>query len=414
MDKLRILVLGPQEVIPPTDGGREGIHGAITALSKVAKVTYSYPATLDKRASAASYSSVGVSVRPVDFSPRESFWIILRSALMLQSFKFAKYSTKTATSLYTEAHKNQTYDAVLCCHPHMFAVAMSLKQELGWICPIILREHNLEYELVKAYSLSLKGVRRIAGLFFAAMTKKEEIGIWKRADAVAFLTSSDYEQASRVCPFGASSGRFFVAAEGTPLPDVTYNENGERERSLLILLNKKATQSVLNVKHFLDTVWVDAHGDSKIRDISITITGVTLEQLSALTGISTRELCKMRVECTGFLDSLEPLFCSSLALVSPTYVGGGIRKKILEAMARFLPVIASSIDVNSTDYFIHRKNILEYEDVEGFIQAIDSLEQAENFTRLAVAARKTVEKEASWDDFAREILTRIESLLTKS
>ena len=402
----KILVLGPQEIMPPTDGGREGIHGAIKALAKITEVIYAYPTLSFDNSISSKYLDIGVSPSPIIFEPKEQALFILKCLLRLVPYKFEKYSCKTALLSYESNLMYEEFDAILCCHPHMFRVAEFLKKKNDWSCPIILREHNIEYLLVKGYAKSLTGIKKLAALIMAKITEYEEKAIWARADGVAFLTSTDLQAANK----GKSQNSYFIAPEGTPLPEKKLITEVGVRRTLLILLNKNAVQSVLNVVYFLETVWVDAHTAHQLANISIKITGVSLDELASYCSISSQDLTDMKVQCLGFVDSITPLLESSLGLISPTYVGGGIRKKILEAMAHQLPVIASPLDVKSTDYFDSNVNILEFGSSDELISAIVILMDTQNWSRISNAGRLAVETHASWNNFASIIDLRIDSM----
>ncbi|MFW5662699.1 MAG: glycosyltransferase family 4 protein, partial [Bacteroidota bacterium] len=49
------------------------------------------------------------------------------------------------------------------------------------------------------------------------------------------------------------------------------------------------------------------------------------------------------VKGLGFVDSIKPYMNSSSIYIAPLLVGGGVRIKILEAMAMELPVVATSV-----------------------------------------------------------------------
>ncbi len=49
------------------------------------------------------------------------------------------------------------------------------------------------------------------------------------------------------------------------------------------------------------------------------------------------------IEATGFVDNLAGMFRESRLFVAPLTQGGGIKIKILEAMARGIPVVTTSI-----------------------------------------------------------------------
>ena len=397
---MKVLVLGPQEVMPPTDGGREGIHGLLSALAGFCQVTYAYPASEFNGATLNAYKDINVTNIPIIFNVRETWSLVLRSMITFTPYKFKKYASRPLIDAFESKLSHHKFDGVLCCHPHMFELGEQLRRRLNVNCPLVLREHNIEYELVKSYSESLTGLRYVMARFFYKATKRAEISIWRRADGVAFLTSADFKVAYEQC--GLHS--FFVAPEGVPIPAIGKRAPSARSDNLLILLNKKATQSVSNVCQFLRTIWAESKSLPEFPPTSIVITGLTMDELSCKCSLSCQELADLDVSCVGFVPSLDELFNSSLALVSPTYVGGGIRKKVLEAMANNLPVIATPLDVGSTDYFCDRENILQFTSATDLMEAIVLLKDPDFSERISESARRTVQENASWDHCAKKIV----------
>lgn len=408
MKKIKILALGPQEVIPPVDGGKEGIHGALASLAEQFDVTYAYPRAENSAKAATGYAAIGVRQVAVAFKPVESAGLILASTLRAKPYKFEKYSTSVAARAYADALGAAQFDAVLCFHPHTVALAERIKRTLGWRVPVILREHNIEYELVRSYRDSLRGPRRLAAGLFAGLTQREEMRIWRRVDAVAFLTDHDLSIAREQ----DGRGNFFLAPEGIPIPPKRELERRAASPELLVLLNPCATQSVASLKRFLHTVWAPASQGQRLQPLSLAITGVDMTRLAGLVDMTPERLTGLRVKALGFVPSLKAVFAGALALVSPTYVGGGIRKKILEAMANQVPVLATPLDVESCGYFQAGRNLLSFDSPDEFAQGAGRLLEDEAYwITMAQAGRSAVEAHASWGLFADAIGAEVTRLL---
>ena len=193
--RLRILGIGPQEPWPATDGGREGIHGAIESLARHAQVMYVCPGAAPTAQTLAHYAGIGVDFRPVPYVPAEGPAFILRSTAMLRPFKFHKYGTPRFAELADATVGDGEPDAIVCFHAHMYELGCRLRQRRGWRAPIVLREHNIEYEMLDSYGAALPGVARWLLKPYAALTRHTERAMWRTADAVAFLTDRDLETA---------------------------------------------------------------------------------------------------------------------------------------------------------------------------------------------------------------------------
>jgi glycosyltransferase involved in cell wall biosynthesis len=405
---LRILAIGPQNVCPPTDGGKEGIHGALAALAELADVSYAYPCSKCDRSSVDAYRVMNVRPLPIARMPVESTRAILSSTLHGEPYKFAKYASAEATNELANTIGNLDFDLILCFHAHSFGLSERLQRMKGWRLPVIVREHNIEYELVSSFRAALDPLRRLLAWPFEFLTRRAELRIWARADATAFLTDRDLAVAR-----AAGTGRRLVLApEGIPIGPPRVAQPPAADLQLLLLLNPRATQSAGNARRFLREYWRAVHNTPRLQSISLAITGVDLHQLAELSDLREQSLMDMRVRALGFLPSLDDVFSTSLALVSPTFVGGGIRKKVLEAMANQLPVIASRVDIESCGYFDPPRNILQFDTPDEFVLAVEHLLiDPQVWTSLSNAARRTVEAHAGWKGFADVIVPLANELI---
>lgn len=404
--RLRVLALGPQDAYPPVDGGKEGIFGLLSALSPVCDLSYAYPSAAPQ-VSRSGYERAGVHPLPVPWMPEESLTLVLGATCRLLPYKFEKYATAQAVAAFSSAIGARHFDAMLCLHAHTLALGERLDAAHAWRLPKLVREHNIEYEIVASYRRLQPPLTRVAAWPFEWLTRREERRIWKRADAVAFLSDHDLQcaQASGV------AGRFVLAREGVPMPPFRAARHPGPNAPLLVLLNPKAPQSVANLREFLKREWQHAHSDPRLDGVALHVTGVTTEQLARLLQIEGEDLVRMRVSGLGFVPSLAGVLSSSLALVSPTYVGGGIRKKILEAMAHELPVIASQSDISSCSYFEPGRNVLPLGTVEDLCSSVARLRtDVPMWSDLSRAGRDTVGRFASWEQCAAVIVQELNVL----
>jgi glycosyltransferase involved in cell wall biosynthesis len=401
MTGLRFLCLGNKEVVPPTDGGKEGIHGAIAALAKKAEVTYAYPCAGDAAAARAGFSAINVRPVPVAFSPQESVATIAASTLRLLPYKFAKQATSRAVDSFAAALESRRFDAVICFQPHMVRLAEGILERRGARLPIIVREHNIEYALAEDYAKRLAFPLRLPAMAYAWITRREEQRIWRRVDAVAMLSDADMA-AARASGVRAN---FLLAPEGVPLPPLRCAGWPGSTAPLLVLFNPGWPQNIINLRLFYERYWTEVQAACALPGIALTITGVGKIELARLLRVTTAQLDAQNVRALGFVDRLPEVFASSLALVSATFSGGGVRKKVFEAMAHQLPVIATPMDVATCSFYRADENLLCMESVGGFVAAVQRLAgQPAFWLSLSQAARSTVERYANWDRFAEAIM----------
>lgn len=410
--RLRLLALGPQNVFPPVDGGKESIFGALGAVASRAHVTYAFPTMAHAKTESTGlpeYDERGVRSVPVAFQPVESVALVVAATLALRPYKFEKYGSSRAVDAFDAAIPRERFDAIICHHAHTVRLAERLCQRRSWHIPILLREHNVEYELVGSYRDSLSGTRRLAASLFAALTQREEMSIWTRVDATAFLSDQDLAtaQASGAC------GEFVLAREGIPLPPRRNAHHPGADAPLLVLLNPRATQSVANLKMFLHEYWLPLRECNALPfKTELHVTGVDTADLGRLCDLAPAALEAAGVRGLGFLQSLEATLAGALGLISPTFMGGGIRKKVLEAMAAELPVIATDLDIGTCIYFECGRNILLLGDLTAFAGIVARLrDDAPFWASVSAAGRGTVEEFANWDAYATVVLDTLNKLV---
>ena len=407
----KVLTLGPQNVYPPVDGGKEGIYGALSALAFHMDVTYAYP-NIEKN-SVDGYAEIGVTGVPFHYLPEDGIWSISAATFIGKPYKFEKYSSNSAVRALNAAVPETAFTAILCHHAHTYGLARKFARMRNLKIPIVVREHNIEYMLVESYRDSLSGIKRIAASLFARLTRLEEYKIWRQADAVAFLSDQDLLTAQEaIC---SHPSHFFLVREGTPIPPRRLTHHPISQAPLLILLNPRASQSVVNLREFVHHYWLPLRRRELINKEILQVTGVTQEQLSSLIDLDIVTMSDFGIQALGFLPSLTSTLEGALALISPTFVGGGIRKKVLEAMAHQLPVIATDLDIASCDYFKPNKNILPLGDVDTFARTIRRLRSdGDYWVNLSTNARNSIEQYANWRNYGNEMRKVIYDLtLTK-
>jgi len=404
---IKILALGPQAIWPPTDGGKEGIFGAITALSRNCRVTYVCPCEAPDPESFRAFSKAGIEYKPASYQPRDSIANIVTATLKAIPFKFYKYSNPTAIKAFAKVVSDMQPDCLVCHHAHMGSVGLALRKMFKWQTPIILREHNIEYQIVESYRRTQPFLIRYPLIAFQLITRHYERLLWQQVDAVAFLSDADYK-----C--GMESGivkRGFLAREGVPIPRRRNLDKCHQLKTVFYPFNPKASQNRFNLREFINKYWVPARLNMEIDDLKLLISGIGTNECSEITGLSPEQQYRAGIESAGFIDKLESVYASSLAVVSSTFVGGGVRKKILEAMANEVPVIATDLDLKTSNYYRESVNILKFEDAHSFSKCLNLLKNdGREWLRIASAGRKTVESYADWSLYSESLLNEVLSL----
>ena len=146
--------------------------------------------------------------------------------------------------------------------------------------------------------------------------------------------------------------------------------------------------------------------------MDLIVTGISQDALAAILDISIQDIKDCNISCPGFIDDISSLFQETLALVSPTFVGSGVRKKILQSMANYLPVIATTFDISTLECLRHDSNILGFSCRDEFLDCVTLLRRnSDKWSNIANKARQSVETSCSWAHFAESILSDINDVL---
>jgi glycosyltransferase involved in cell wall biosynthesis len=114
-----------------------------------------------------------------------------------------------------------------------------------------------------------------------------------------------------------------------------------------------------------------------------------------------RELVRLgehepRIVVTGYVADTTPYLADSAAFVVPLRAGGGMRVKILDAWARALPVVTTTIGCEGISVR-HGENVLVADTPDAFAQAIiQLLRDPTAADQLARAGRAWVETAYNW------------------
>ncbi|MCX8060683.1 MAG: hypothetical protein N3C13_05740, partial [Aquificaceae bacterium] len=215
--KPKIIYLSPQCPYPPTDGGKISIYFPVLYLSKYFSVRLVFPvdSLADKESMKDHFRSFGVQVSYFQKSTR-GFFVDLKN-LMLNfgeelPFKWRKYYCKNAQRLINEIALREKVDVVLVSSPHMMKYALGVKQVKPDV-KIFLREHNVEYSLVEQFGRLVKNpLYKAVALWQLEKSRRVEVGYWKLADRVFFISDGDYEVALSAAP--QLSDKFRVVYDG--------------------------------------------------------------------------------------------------------------------------------------------------------------------------------------------------------
>ena len=119
---------------------------------------------------------------------------------------------------------------------------------------------------------------------------------------------------------------------------------------------------------------------------------------------SVKALATSDVVVAGDVPSIRPFFEQATVVVAPIRTGGGMRMKVLQAMAMGKPVVTTRRGAEGLDFFGESPPLLVADDAKGIADAVaELLNSSERRRELAGRARGFVAQHFSEDAYARRL-----------
>ena len=264
----------------------------------------------------------------------------------------------------------------------------------------VLRLHNVEYQIWKG--LEKKTKNHIKRIYFDNLTKRVrdfERAAWKQYDLLLAITEKDASLVARL----ADTHNIVVAPFSISIPEIKPGNTRERWVGYHIgAMDWIANQS--GMKWFLKHAWPYIH--KAIPKFEFYFAGRNMPE-------EFKKINLKGVYCLDEVPSAEDFIADKKILIVPLLTGGGIRVKILEAMAAGKIVITTSTGIKGIEAApgVHYLRVHKPED---FVRAIkwcfDNRDAAE---KMAEDARNLVIEKYEKKKVMATVLAEVDALLIK-
>lgn len=396
---MKILQLAPRVPFPEDDGGKIGIANITKELSKLgADITLLYLFSDEADLEIPEYAYDYAEIIPVEHNTRNSISKIARSIITQKSLFIQKHSSKYVFNFVDHFLKGRDFDIIHCDHSSMVPLGLYCQSILK--CPIALRLHNLEWTIWQRYADSLSSVnpKRPFIQNQAKLLKEYEASILPKMDISFAITDVDKKIAESMAP----NAKITIASAGVNLDEWIPDANVSRNS------NEMIHATVYRWIHNLDAItWFADKVFPLISefnpDIRLTLLGKSAPDWLAK--------YHEKFDLLGYVPEVQSHLNRAGIYIAPLFVGGGIRIKILEAMAMELPVIASpvaaeGINASESDGLFIANNEEEF---AKHIKLLTSNLELRN--SAGKAARKYIELNYSWSASVKIIFEEYKKLL---
>jgi glycosyltransferase involved in cell wall biosynthesis len=390
---MRILILTPRLPWPPLDGGR-------VAMSRLAQSLGHEGATVEilslnpRKHHVATEGPLPVTA--VDIDTWRALGPALRALTGRAPYVVARFLSPRFREALIEALERFTPDVVQIESPFLLPYAATVRAESR--ARVVLRSLNVEFRIWEGLARAERHpLRRFALQRIAASLRRYELRQMNTLDAIVPISEED---AADFRALGCTRPMHVVPC-GVVLPSLGGAAAGEpRLAGFIGSLDFRPNQDA--VTWILDELWPR-------------VIARMPEARLAVAGSNPPDWLRQRVtECGVELqvdvpDAAAFVRCLSVVL-APLRAGGGMRIKVLEAMALGKPVVATTLGAGGIDVQ-HQHDILLAEDPDAFAEAVVRLlREPETAARLGAMARTSVATRYGSDTLARGLLGFYESL----
>jgi polysaccharide biosynthesis protein PslH len=395
---MRLLALTSDLPYPPTWGAAIRNYQFLKGLAsrhQVLLLTYADP----RRAADVHEleATTGIAVRAVPWEPQGRKRLTqLRSVFGKGSHLGGRFHQPAVQAAIGRSLAEQHFDAIL------LEGSLLGRFEFAPGVPIVLDEHNIEYEvLARTYKTERSPVRKAFGFVEFRKFRREEQAAWRRASHVVFTSDRECEAMRRdggtaptsTVPNGVDVGYLQPSpapAERTNIlftGRIDYRPNTDAVlyfcRDVLPIVRRQRPDAVFTVA-----------GSSVPREV--------------------QRLAGPRIEITGQVADVRPYWRRAAVTVAPIRFGGGTRLKVVEAMAMGRPVVSTSLGCEGIDA-VPGEHLLLADSPRDFADAVTRLLADPALAgALAARGRALVEARYDWSRLAGRLEAVVQSVVLEA
>lgn len=415
--KIKLLYLSPQCPYPPIDGGKISIYYPLKYLAEYFDILLIFPISkmLSKEEiSEISYHFKQINVRIYPFiralkGLKIDFLHMLKNFRNEVPFKWDKYYSDTVLNMVCKIIREEKINYIWVSAPHMALYAVKLKRIFSNLT-ILLREHNLEFMLVKQYRDKCKNllVRLIADWQLKKSLNMEK-NYWRFFDKVIFISDLDYEIASKELP--EAKHKFEVIYDGYEIIQdrIKLVSNSD----FIYTANLSSIQNHYSFRWFLDQIWKPNLDIIRNKDIKLYITGNNKKTLAKFFK-NNNEQIKYNIVDLGFIENINHEITKYKYVLSPTILGSGLRLKLLNGMSAGKPVFITPLDLSTVNFFSDLKNVVCFSNSKEFVNKLELLERNPTlYMSICDNAIKTIREFFNWNKYAIKVFNIIMKIDSK-
>lgn len=310
----------------------------------------------------------------------------MASAILLrQAFHQRLFVSRPALNRLQSWTEDLSLDAVLVAQLHMFPYV-----DDAWRRIAVLDSHNDEASRIEGIAaVGGSWLRRLLAGFQRSPVRKYEDFAVSTSALTLVVSPLELERFERIAP-----DRVVLVPNGVDVDALQPVTSPAGSRDIVFVGSLDYSANVDAVRYFA------AHVAPLLRhrDARLVVVGSNPPR-----GLAETLPAAIETEVLGYVPDLNGIMQRARVFVVPLRRGGGTRMKILDAMARGVPVVSTSIGcagINVTS----GEELLVADEPEDFATAIERLlDDDDLWMSISRRARHRVETEYGWDAIGRQL-----------
>lgn len=385
---MRILVFTPSLPYPPMWGFNIRVNSILRELSRhnrVSLLCYGNSGRDGQSIAALHEICEDVFVVPnVDRPVTRRRLMQARAVMSPRSFHLQRYASAQMQARLTHVLRDGAYDFV-----QVESSAMA-RFDFG-TTPVVLDEHNLEYELLRrSNAVETSPVRRAFAANEWRKVEREERSTWQKVSGCVITSSREQEVVEAAAPGTPTA----VVPNGVALDHFAPATSPVSPGNIVFTGLMTYRPNADGVSYFIREILPLIRASYPKATFTAVGWGLPDDVRQLLGGVVTH---------TGRVDDVRPYMAGASVVVVPLRIGSGTRLKVLEALAMAKGVVSTSVGCEGLDVD-HGEHLLVADDPVAFAASVVRLlESPAEAAALGRRGRTLVEDRYGWDRSVAEL-----------
>ena len=388
-DKLRILMLTPIEPFPPHGGWQTVIYNDAKFLARRGHEIKILSIAYDAHAKPSDVADIG-EAEYFAIARRPRWRQVLANMGKPLPYSVDRHVNHRLLSRAVELVRSWCPDVVLIEDVVMGWYAARLKREAS--VPIYLRSHNINTKIVERFCKTQRNpLLRFLGRRQWSKFDRYERSVWETFDGVSQISPVDAALAREMNPrveqkmlySGIDLDYFTPAAASTRQPDTIIHVGsvGAQTKTPGLVWFREQVYPLIKKRR----------------------PSARLEFVGRMPNPPPFDVTGDDVTATGYVDEVLPYLQKAAVFVVPLFVGGGIRIKILNALATENAIVSTPVGCEGIPV-VDGEHLLTAESAEGFADCVCRLLEDEALRhRLGSQGRALATERFAWPTIAEEL-----------